>query len=95
MAYVLIEHDVGDWETFKSVYLDDLERRRRGGSKGGWVYRTAKEPNKLVVLLEWDSAENAHAFADSLELVEAMQWSTSNVATPRVSVLESALETQA
>ena len=33
MPYVLIEHDVADWETFKSVYLDDLERRRRGGSK--------------------------------------------------------------
>ena len=48
-----------------------------------------------MVLLEWDSVENAHAFADSLELEEAMQWSTSNVATPRVSVLESVLETQA
>jgi heme-degrading monooxygenase HmoA len=92
---VLIEHEVADWETFKSVYMDDLERRRRGGSKGGWVYRTVKEPNKLVVLLEWDNVEKAHEFADSLELEEAMQWSTSNVATPRVSVLESVLDTEA
>ena len=95
VPYVLIEHDVADWDTFKAVYMDDLERRRRGGSQGGWVYRTANEPNKLVVLLEWDSVEKANEFADSLELEEAMQWSTSNVATPRVSVLESALNSEA
>ena len=27
MAYVLIEHLVGDYETFEKVYLDDGERR--------------------------------------------------------------------
>ena len=35
MAFVLIEHLVGDFETFKQVYLDDGERRRMSGSKGG------------------------------------------------------------
>jgi len=95
VPYVLIEHDVAVWETFKTVYLDDLERRRRAGSKGGRVYRTANEPNKIVVLLEWDSAEKAHEFAASLELNEAMQWSTSNVGTPRVSVIEPALDSEA
>ena len=55
VPYVLIEHDVGDWGDFKDVYLDDLERRRRSGSKGGQVYRTVAQPNKLVILLEWDT----------------------------------------
>ncbi len=35
MAYVLIEHRVGDFEIFKEVYLDDAERRERLGCKGG------------------------------------------------------------
>jgi uncharacterized protein (DUF1330 family) len=95
VAYVLIEHEVADWETFKAVYMDDLGRRKRGGSSGGRVYRTAGEPNKLVIVLEWDSVKNASEFIDSMELDEAMQWSTSNVGSPRVSVLESALDTEA
>ena len=95
MAYVLIEHEVAHWETFKAVYLDDLARRKRDGSKGGRVYRTAGEPNKLVIVLEWDTDANAREFIDSMELDEAMQWSTSNVGSPRVSVLESALDTEA
>lgn len=95
MPYVLIEHEVAEWGTFKTVFLDDLERRRRAGSKGGRVYRTANDPNKLVVLLEWETADKAHEFVASLELNEAMQWSTSNVATPRVTVIEAAFDSEA
>jgi heme-degrading monooxygenase HmoA len=95
MAYVLIEHLVGDYETFKQVYLDDAERRLRGGSKGGKVFRVADDPNDIIIVLEWDSAERAHEFAKSLELDQAMEWSTSNVATPRVIVLEDAMDSEA
>jgi heme-degrading monooxygenase HmoA len=95
MAFVLIEHRVGDFETFKKVYLDDEERRRRCGSKGGKVYRSSEDPNEVIILLEWDDARRAQGWADSLELHEAMQWSTSNVATPRVTVLDVALDTKA
>jgi len=92
MAYVLIEHEVGDFETFKKVYLDDAERRERLGSQGGDVYRTADDPSNVIIVLRWDTVENARAFAGSLELEQAMEWSTSNVATPRVTVLEHAME---
>lgn len=95
MAYVLIEHLVGDYETFKTVYLDDMERRRRSGSKGGKVLRVSGDMNDIIILLEWDDLENAHEWADSLELDQAMRWSTSNVATPRVVVLEDAMDSEA
>lgn len=95
VPYVLIEHDVEEWGTFKTGFLDDLERRRRAGSKGGRVYRTANDPNKVVVLLEWQTADKAHEFVASLEINEWMQWSTSNVATPRVTVVEAALDIEA
>jgi hypothetical protein len=88
MAYVLIEHDVGDYQTFKSVYLDDGPRRKRLGSLGGTVMRAADDAKRIVILLKWQTVEGATEFAESLELHEAMQWSTSNVATPRVTVLE-------
>jgi heme-degrading monooxygenase HmoA len=92
MAFVLIEHIVGDFETFAKVYLDDGPRRRRSGSKGGAVYRVSDDPNDLIILLEWDNADNAREFAESLDLREAMKWSTSNVSTPRVTVLEHVMD---
>ena len=92
MAYVLIEHKVGDYETFKKVYVDDAERRQRLGSLGGHVYRTSDDPGNVIIMLEWDTIENAREFAGSLELEQAMEWSTSNVATPRVTVLEQAMD---
>jgi heme-degrading monooxygenase HmoA len=95
MAYVLIEHLVGDFETFKQVYEDDAERRHRSGSKGGQVFRAADDPNNIIIVLEWDDVERAREFAHSLELHQAMEWSTSNVATPRVTVLEHAMDSQA
>lgn len=91
MAYVLIEHRVGDFEIFRQVYADDAERRERLGSKGGVVFQVADDPDNVVVLLEWETVEGARDFAGSLELEQAMEWSTSNVATPRVTVLDEAL----
>jgi heme-degrading monooxygenase HmoA len=93
MAYVLIEHRVGDFETFRQVYLDDAERRERLGSQGGVVFRVADDPDNVIVMLRWDSMEHARDFAGSLELEQAMEWSTSNVATPRVTVLDEAMDT--
>ena len=92
MAYVLIEHRVGDFEIFKKVYLDDAERRERLGCRGGQVFRVADDQNQIVVMLEWETVEGARDFAGSLELEQAMEWSTSNVATPRVTVLDVAME---
>jgi len=92
MAYVLIEHQVGDYEIFKEVYLDDADRRRRFGSLGGHVFRAADDPQNVTILLEWDTIERARDFATSLELHQAMEWSTSNVSTPRVTVLEHAMD---
>lgn len=92
MACVLIEHQVGDFEVFKAVYLDDADRRKRFGSLGGRVFRAPDDPRTVVVLLEWDTIDRARDFALSLELHQAAEWSGGGISTPRVLVLERALE---
>jgi hypothetical protein len=92
MAFVLIEHRVGDFEQFKQVFEDDAARRQALGSRGGVVYRVADDPGNVIVVLEWGSVEEAREFAGSLELEEALDWAGSGVTTPRVTVLDLALE---
>jgi hypothetical protein len=95
MALLIINHIVGDFETFKSVFLDDEERRRRLGSKSARVYRMADDPNDVRVVLEFDTVEQARRHAEGLELHEAIKWATGNVSMPRFEVLEHVMDTDA
>jgi hypothetical protein len=74
MPYLLVRHKVEDYERWKPVFDHDQgATRARHGSKGGWILRNAEDPNELVILLEWDSVENARQFAGAEELPDAMR----------------------
>jgi uncharacterized protein (DUF1330 family) len=95
MAYVLQQFRVANYATFKHVYLDDLERRRRLGSHGGRVFHVVGEEHEITVLIEFESAANAHQFAGSIELQEAVKWATSDVVPQKITVLEELLQSEA
>ena len=95
MALLIIHHKVGDYETFKKVFLDDQERRRRSGCKGARVHQNADDPNDVWVVLEFETAEQAQEHAEGLELNEAIKWATGNISMPDFVVLEPAMETDA
>ena len=92
MAFVLIEHRVGDFEAFRAAYLDDADRRRRFGSQGGRVFRASDDPEVVIVLLQWDTEDRARDFARSLEVHQAAEWAAGGVSTTRVLVLGPALD---
>jgi heme-degrading monooxygenase HmoA len=73
MAYLLVHHNVEDFAKWKPVFDADATARKAGGSKGGRLFRSANNPNEVVVLFEWDSTEKALQFAQSDSLREAMQ----------------------
>ena len=54
MAHVLYHIKVEDYNKWKSVFDDDPLGRGSSGSKGGVVFRSANDPNEVMVLLEWD-----------------------------------------
>ena len=74
MPHVLIHHNVTDYDTFRAVFDDDAERRRRLGSKGGRLMHSSGSPNDLFALFEWDDVERARAFVASYETHEAFEW---------------------
>ena len=74
MPYLLVRHKVEDYDRWKPVFDHDHgATRERWGSKGGWILRNTDDPDELVILLEWDSVENARRFADAEELQDAMR----------------------
>ena len=74
MAYVIINHNVKDYDKFRSVFDYDAARRRRMGCKGGRLFRSSLGPNDLFALFEWDTLENAQRFIADYETREAFEW---------------------
>jgi hypothetical protein len=73
MPYLLVRHKVQDYAAWKPVFDKHGATRRRSGSKGGYLFRNATDPNELVILLEWGDLEQARQFAQSEGLRPAMQ----------------------
>jgi heme-degrading monooxygenase HmoA len=74
VPYLLVRHKVENYERWKPVFDHDHgATREQWGSKGGLILRNAFDPKEFVILLEWDSLENARQFANGDELREAMQ----------------------
>jgi len=73
MSQLLVIHTVEDYEKWKKVFDEDGSRRKSGGSKGGRLYRSADNPNQMIFLSDWESAEQAHQFTSSPGLREAME----------------------
>jgi heme-degrading monooxygenase HmoA len=73
MTYVLVIHEVEDYNKWKPVYDEDGTVRKAKGSKGAFVFHTADDPNHVIVLTNWENLESAKNFAEADELRKTMQ----------------------
>ena len=73
MPALLVRHKVKDYATWKVGYDEHGATRKAAGCQGTIVFRSANDPNNVVVLAEWDSLENAQKFAASADLREKME----------------------
>jgi heme-degrading monooxygenase HmoA len=94
MPWVLIQHNVANYDTLETVFKDDEARRQRGGSQSGALYRNTADPSNVIAIFEWDTVEHAQAFANSYELKEAVEWA-GDATPPRAIVIEESLRTNA
>ena len=87
MADLLIKHTVQDFEAWKPVFDEHASTRMEYGSKGYRLFTVAGGPNEVVILFEWDTAENARSFLEESDIREAMD-EAGVVGEPDIHLLE-------
>ena len=73
MPALLVRHKVQDYATWKPIFDEHGTTRQASGSRGSRLFRSASDPNELVILFDWDELDNARQFAQSDDLRETMQ----------------------
>jgi heme-degrading monooxygenase HmoA len=72
MPYLLVRHTVEDYAKWKPFFDGHQSARKKSGSKGGQLYRNSQNPNEIIILIDWDTLDNARKFAESAALREVM-----------------------
>ena len=73
MPYLLIHHTVEDYDRWKPVFDEHAPLRQAAGSKGGYLFRSADNPNEVVMIMEMEDLDRARQFVGSDDLRQAMQ----------------------
>jgi heme-degrading monooxygenase HmoA len=73
MPTIRIKHKVQDYDSWKNVFDNFVDTRKKGGEKSYQIWRTKNDPNDLDLMFEWDTEENARTFFKSPELKDTMK----------------------
>ena len=65
MTYILTRINVGDFETWKSMFDQDIPRAREE-SRGWRIFRSVENPNEVYVQVEFGSADDAKTARERL-----------------------------
>ena len=73
MATVAVRHTAQDFDSWRVVFNEHGTVRKEHGCIGETVLRDEQDPNTILVLTQWPSLKEAHAFASDPSLGEAMK----------------------
>lgn len=73
MIHILIKHTVEDYDTWKPIFDEHASTRMEYGSQGYRLFHVSEDPNELVLLFEYDSAENVQKLLEESDLREVME----------------------
>lgn len=89
MVHVLVRHKVADYGRWKQAFDSHLTNRKRAGETGSHVFHSVEDPHDIVVLLDWQTIEEARKFMNSDDLRQRMK-DAGVQGTPEVQYLEDA-----
>jgi len=72
VPYMLVRHRVKEYATWKRAFDNDAEARKAAGCLGGQLFRNHDDPEDVMVLLAWDSADKARSFSRSTPVRDVM-----------------------
>lgn len=90
MAITFVRHHVADYDAWRRVYDSVAGLQREGGVTDKAVYRGAEDPNDVLVMHRFGTAEQAKAFFENADLRAAMQEAGVNMGTFRLELYEEA-----
>ncbi len=71
MVDLIIRQKVTDYGKWRPLFdQNELLRRSFGATGVKQIYRDAKDPDMITLVMEWDKAENAQKFAIDPKLAE-------------------------
>ena len=91
MMHVLVRHKVADYNRWKEAFDSHLNTRKHAGETGFRLFHSADDPREMVLLLDWESVEEARKFMTSDELRTAHA-EAGVVGAPEVQYLEDAAQ---
>jgi uncharacterized protein YeaO (DUF488 family) len=89
MSYLLIIHEVKDFNTWKKGYEDHINTREKATLKEVYLLQSKENPNEVTILFEVGDEAKAKEFAASDELREKMK-EVGVVGKPEIKFLEKA-----
>jgi len=84
---VIVRHRVKDYDTWRPLFEEHGEVRRRYGAQGHELYRTDGDANELIIVNRFRDLAGAHAFAADPSLPEVMQ-RAGVISEPQISFCE-------
>ena len=55
---LIVKRNLKDYDSWKKLVSEKNELREKMGSKGATVYRSAKNPNEVYLVFDWDDQKS-------------------------------------
>lgn len=72
MPYTIGQAKVKDYAKWESAFgaPEGKAARKAAGAKSWQVFRTANDPNEIIVLVEWNNLDNARKYYQNKEFLQ-------------------------
>ncbi|MDX5437276.1 MAG: hypothetical protein LPK03_08785 [Pontibacter sp.] len=87
MGYLLIRHEVNDFDKWKMVYDEHKSARDKAGLSELYLFQNKYNHNEVVLLFEAENDHRAQDFIESEDLKKAME-RAGVVGEPEIRMLE-------
>jgi quinol monooxygenase YgiN len=73
MIFILVRHQVADYDRWQAEFQADASRRMNSGEQSVRVFRDADDPKMITIIEEWPDFPTAQMFIQSEDLRRRMQ----------------------